>query len=102
MGAARKPDGEGVSLKTRISQSLGVGTVICRLISSWLLLSLINSLTGAGKFDELSFAQNTPISASALIFAMIFAGLTALSAWERRHNTDSWALAAAGMCARQE
>lgn len=97
MGAARKPDGEGVSLKNRISQSLGVGKVICRLISSWLLLSLINSLTGAGKFDELSFAQNTPISASALIFAMIFAGLTALSAWERRHNTDSWALAAAGM-----
>ena len=65
---------------------------ICRMIASWSLYALLILLTAEGDFFDLSFAQDTSLTAMVLLIALIFAALTVIAAVLREYETDSWFL----------
>ena len=65
---------------------------ICRLIAAWCLYAMLNLLTVDGKFYELSFAQDTSLTAMVLWIALFFLSMSAVSFFLHTYETDSWFL----------
>ena len=65
---------------------------ICRAIAAWSLYALAILLTAEGDFFDLSFAQDTSLTAMALLIVLFFVLLTALAALLEGYETDSWFL----------
>ena len=80
------------SIPSKLSMALTREKNICRAIAAWSLYALAVLLTAEGNFFDLSFAQDQSLGVMAVVFLLLFAGLTAIAAFLNEYETDSWFL----------